>query len=228
MVDFSFLVFAFSVGLISFFNPCGSFVLVSYFTNYFSQKKKAKRNPIFSGISGGIFATLGLLTIFVTLGIVLTIFGRGLAAYVPYFVAFMGAFLILVGFLILFHKNIFFAVNLRSTLNLDKPTGFYKYGIMYSLASFGCQLPLFLTVVFGAISIGTFYDGIVSFFVYGIAVGLAMTIVMTVIATSKSVVLKFFKKILPHMDKINAAVLILVGIYLIAFQFYYGNIIFTL
>lgn len=227
IMDFAFLSFSFFVGLLSFFNPCGSAVLVSYLVGYFS-KKEMKRDAvkrIFSGISGGFFATLGMLTLFVLLGLILTIFGRGLSLLVPYFVAIMGAILVVIGISILMHKNFFFSIPVRSSVDLSKTTGFYKYGIMYSLASFACNLPLFFTVIFGAISVGTIYDGILSFVTYSVAAGVAMTVVMILIATSKEAVLKFFKKILPYMNILNAVVLILAGIYLIIFQFYYGNII---
>lgn len=227
MVDLGFLIFAFSVGLISFFNPCGTAVLISYLVGYFSKKemKKNAAKRIFSGISGGFFATLGMLTLFVLLGLILTIFGRGLSLFIPYFVAVMGAILVVIGVSILMHKNFLFNIPVRSSVDLSRTTGFYKYGIMYSLASFACNLPLFLTVIFGAISAGTIYDGILSFAAYSVAAGVAMTVVMILIATSKEVVLKFFKKILPYMNTVNAVVMILAGIYLIAFQFYYGNII---
>lgn len=227
MADIGFLTFAFFVGLVSFFNPCGTAVLVSYLAGYFSKKeiKKSVAKRIFSGISGGFFMTLGLLTVFVLLGTVLTVFGRGLAAYIPYLVAFMGLFLIVVGISIMLHKNFFFNIPIKSSVSLEKASGFYKYGVMYSLASFSCELPLFLTVIFGAISLGTIYDGIISFFVYGIASGIAITILMFFVATSKEAVMKFFHKILPHMNTINAIVLILAGIYLIIFQFSSGNII---
>ncbi len=227
IMDFAFLAFSFFVGLLSFFNPCGGAVLVSYLVGYFSKKEMrrdaAKR--ILSGISGGFFATLGMLTLFVLLGSILTIFGRGLALFIPYLVAIMGAILIVIGISILMHKNFFFNIPVRSSIDLSKTTGFYKYGIMYSLASFACNLPLFLTVIFGAISIGTVYDGVFSFVAYSVAAGIAMTVVMVLVATSKEITLKFFKKILPHMNTVNAIVLILVGIYLIVFQFYYGNIV---
>jgi len=227
MVELAFLTFAFSVGLLSFFNPCGSAVLVSYLVGYFSKKEIAK-NPekrIRSSIFGGISATFGFLAVFVILGFILTVFGRSLGAFIPYFVAILGAFLIVVGISLLMRKNFFFGIPIKSSVDLSRPSGFYKYGMMYSLASFACNLPLFLTVVFGAISTGTIYDGIFSFVAYGIAAGIAMTVVMFLIATSKEIVIKFLHKILPHMNTINAAVLILAGIYLVVFQFTSGNIV---
>lgn len=229
MVATAFLTFAFFVGLLSFFNPCGTAVMISYLVGFFSRKE-IKKNPskrILSGIRGGILATFGFLTVFVFLGAILTFFGRELAVYIPFFVAILGVFLILVGISILARKSFFFNIHVRGSFDLNKPDGFYKYGMVYSLASFACNLPLFLTVVFGAISMGTFYDGILSFITYGVAAGIAMTAVMLTIATSKELVIRFLHRILPYMNTINALVLILVGIYLIAFQFYYGNIVFA-
>lgn len=226
MINVGFLTFAFFVGLISFFNPCGTAILVSYLFGFFSKKEKQKNaeKRIFSAMVGGVFLTLGILCVFIFLGSAFTIFGRELAAYIPYFVAIMGALLVFVGISILLHKNFFFNIPIRSTVDLSSNFGFFKYGVMYSLASFGCELPLFLTVIFGAVSFGTIYDGILSFFAYGLASGIATIILMFFVATSKEAVMKFFKKILPYMETVNAIILILVGIYLILFQFYTGNL----
>lgn len=227
MAEINFLIFSFFVGLLSFFNPCGSAVLVSYLVGFFSKKeiKKNSTKRVLAAISGGIFATLGLLTVFVALGLILTVFGQTLALYIPYFVALLGAFLIVVGISLLAHKNFFFSIPVRSSINLNNSFGFYKYGMMYSLASFACNLPLFLTVIFGAIALGTLDDSALAFVAYGIAAGIAMTVVMILAASTKEVVMKFFSKILQHVNTINAVVLILVGIYLIVFQFYSGNIL---
>jgi len=58
-----------------------------------------------------------------------------------------------------------------------------------------------------------------SFISYGVGAGLTRTVTMVILATSNEIMIKFFHKLLSHMDTINIVLMIFVGV-LVVFQIY--------
>jgi len=217
MVDTILLGFAFSAGSVSFLNPCGYAVMTSYLSHYFSRKEKKKGllSGVFEGASSGFLAMVGFITVNVLLGLLITFFGRGLLAYVPGLITIMGGILIVIGLAVLLNKSFGIHLSFRKGFKLQNKLSFYEYGIMYSLASFGCTLPIFLSIAIASISVSGFFEGSVVILSYALGMGVMMIGVTVIAATSKEFALKYLTKFMPHMSKINAVILVGVGLWLI-------------
>lgn len=216
MADFALLAFAFGVGFVAFANPCGLAVLMAYVTNFFSQKTKHATaiGKLAYGASAGMLATFGFITLFAIAGILIGFVSRSIADWIPYVNVALGVGLI--GYAYHLHRGGSLNVHFRvKPTRLDRPLSFYNFGIVYALASFGCTLPLFMTVVVATLGTGDLAAGLQTFAAYSLGMGLAMTMVTVALATSQSWISSIIDNLQPKMHRLNIEVMALVGAYLI-------------
>ncbi len=94
---------------------------------------------------------------------------------------------------------------------------FYNFGIVYGIASFGCTLPVFVSVLSIALAADA-TTGFLSFIFYSLGMGLVMLAVSIAAAASKGVLAKRITSLTPLMKKLSGIFIIIVGIYLIYTQ----------
>ncbi|MBI4167711.1 MAG: hypothetical protein HY515_02025, partial [Candidatus Aenigmarchaeota archaeon] len=178
------------------------------------------------GLTIGIIATLGFITVFALTGLGIAFISRSIIELIPWINFFLGLLLIAIGGYLLAGRTISInthigKVNPGETNSLS----FYKYGVIYAVASFGCVLPIFISVVVSGLASGSLTGGIGVFLAYSIGMGLVMTIVSIALATSKNALVNKIKKFAPHINRINAFILIARGIYLVPRQVFVGGIL---
>ena len=227
MADIVLLSFAFAAGVAAFFNPCGYAVLFAYISRFFTNREKktgVKRN-LLHGLAIGIIATIGFLTVFAIAGLGIAFVSRSIAELIPWINFSLGWLLIAIGIYLLAGRTISLNTHIgKVNPNQTSALSFYKYGIVYAAASLGCVLPVFISVVVSGIASASFTGGFGVFLAYSIGMGLVMTIVSIALATSKNVLVNKIKKFAPHINKINAIILIALGIYLVQRQILVGGI----
>lgn len=227
MADIVLLSFAFAAGVAAFFNPCGYAVLFAYISRFFTNKEKktgVKRN-LLHGLSIGIIATVGFLTVFAVVGLGIAFVSRSIAELIPWINFFLGFLLIGIGAYLLTGRTIALNTHIgKINPNQTSALSFYKYGIIYATASLGCVLPIFISVVVSGLASGSLTGGLGVFLAYSIGMGLVMTIVSVALATSKNALVNKLKKFAPHINRINALILIALGLYLVQRQVFVGGI----
>ena len=83
------LIFTFSSGLIAAFNPCGVLMFPAYIVyqlkliNQIDSQKSIIFALIIYSLSLGIFTSLGFVVLFVSMGLLLGLFGRFIIAWIP-------------------------------------------------------------------------------------------------------------------------------------------------
>jgi len=226
MVNYALASLAFSAGLISFLNPCGYAMLPAYISYYFAREENSRGiKRVLSSIRLGIIVSSGFVSVFVTAGIIFSYISSQLKAYIPAIGVIVGIILILTGFSMLFNLweriNISWITNIGDRLknkNKDSNTGYYLYGVGYALASLGCTLPVFIMIVSSALVLGNFYESILVFILYASGMSLFMIIVSIMVATSKTLILRYLKFTVKYIKKIGAFIIIIAGIYIIYYN----------
>lgn len=94
----------------------------------------------------------------------------------------------------------------------------FLFGVGYATASAACAFPVFLMVVFAAMSSGGFLSDVLIFLMYSLGMVVLMVSMAMAVAASKNLVLHRFGRIVPYVRKVGAVILILAGIYLIYLQ----------
>ena len=211
-LDSSGLTFIFTAGVFALFSPCGFPMLPGYISYYMGTKTSLGR-----AVPSGIACTLGLVTIFSIIGAVATVLGSLISAYIPLLEIAAGIFTIFLGLSIMFElKYPTFGFPIKA----PKQKGFmglFLYGIVYGMATLGCSAPIFFSILSYAIAAGSILQGVITFIVYAIGMGLPLIIITVLIVKTKKFILKRIVRLIPLIQKISGMVLIFIGIYLIYF-----------
>lgn len=210
------LSFSFLAGLQAFFAPCSIALIPAYVGYYISEKGGAdtKKRQLLLGLKAGSLASLGLLSIYVVLGIVIALLGKAIAPFIPWLELAMGGLLLFLGVAVLLGYE--FA--LRPPVILQtKSSGarrYYFFGVAYAFGAVGCTLPIFLLVIFQALAQQGLFGGFMSFLVYALAmVGLMITFSL-IAAISKTAIYQFMNKYMLTIQKSAGGLIIIAGVYM--------------
>jgi cytochrome c-type biogenesis protein len=91
----------------------------------------------------------------------------------------------------------------------------FLYGITYALASIGCNFPILLGLVLGAIQAGSFFNAIMIFLVYSFAMAILMVIITLLVGFSKDALINRLQASTKAVKIISGVLLILAGGFLI-------------
>jgi len=209
------LAYAFTAGTVAALNPCGFAMLPAVISRFVTRQ--TGRNALLDGLALGGLLTLGTLTSFSVLGGVISAFGTGLAAIVPYLNLVLGMALLALAVSTFAGR----AVTLRLP-GLRAPEGqrlseFYPFGIAYGLASLGCTLPIFLIVV-GSAATRAPVERFGLFTAYGLGMGAVLMAVSVASALGKHAVIRALRHAGRYIDFIGGLGLLLAGAYMVYYQ----------
>ena len=216
-MDLVLVSFSFLAGLQAFFAPC-SIALIPAYLGYYVKQETGMGNRVHQllfGLKAGVFASLGLLSVYVTFGIILTIFGRLITPVFPWIELATGGLLIFLGSstLLGYEFSIKPPVVIQTSSTGEKR--FYLFGVAYAFGALGCTLPVFLLVVFQSLAQKGIFGGVINFAAYGLAMSGLMIIFSLISSLSKSAIHKFLEKYMGIIQKSSGILILLAGIYLI-------------
>ncbi len=233
-MDWTSIGFAFTAGVIAFFSPCAFPMLpgyISYYLGFLESKdvEDTKKNTISQvlkdGVIGGVSCALGGVTVLVAIGVGISLLGSVVRNLIKENVSLMelivGIILIIMGIVMLLGIDLKLPFKIKKSAKGKGYKSLFIYGALYALAAAGCTAPIFISVMIRAFVSSTFVNGLLVFLSYAFGLGILLIIVTILIASAKEVMITKMKKIMPYVQKIGAAVLIIVGIWLI---YYYLTI----
>lgn len=244
-MDWALLGYAFGVGAIAFFNPCGFALLPAYVAHYLGQASPERSSWPERGLRGlllGLVMSAGFFTVFAGLGLALALLGRVLSrlliVYAPWISAGIGLMLAVLGLTILLKRDFAPGLPVAALANRlrggRKPSDVgayghtplldYIYGISYALGSLGCTLPLFLSVTLTAFTTH-WLNGLAHFLAYSGGMTLMMLSFSLLMVYSRELIQGYFQSVLRFVRPVSAWVLIGIGLYLIWYQLIYFGIL---
>jgi cytochrome c biogenesis protein CcdA len=207
----------FSAGLIAVLAPCALPMIPSFVSYYMNAE--GRENNLRSALSFGFITVAGFLTVFLAIGILPSFAINSIASKINLISPFIGVILIVLGLIHAF-SDIFYKIPVIDTAS-PKGTGykaFYLYGLGYGAASMGCSFPVFVLLVLQTATASGISSIIVMFLAYGLGVATVLVPLSVALTFGKEFVYQRLMIIIPHMKKINAAILIIAGAYMV----YYG------
>lgn len=222
---------AFSAGVVAAFNPCGVVLLptyIAYLIGTENENRGKSGNFILKGLKSGISMSFGFITIFLALGIIVSLVGRTIMQFAPWLGVMIGIIFLSYGLLVFIKPEKFsLQININKQLWSDDNSNvfivLYLYGISYGVASLACTLPVFLAVVLTTLTAGTLTKGIMNFFLFSLGMGFTVTLISIGTLGAKALVSRWLGKIMPYMNRIIALFLIFAGGYLIYYWFWGGG-----
>lgn len=216
-----FIYFSFMQGVVAFFAPCAVALLPGYIAAFVSRT--AEGQPTMStktirGLKLSFLSIAGILLVYFIAGVLIVVAAQVLKQYMKWVTVGMGSILIILGLLMLFGKSLSLSVNMNTTTNRSEVTEAFVFGIAYAIGALGCLFPLFLVVATQAMAAPSLWMGASYIGAYFTGISLMMIIVIMLSTFARDFLMKYLRKILPHMETFTGGLLIAAGAYVIYYQ----------
>lgn len=210
-------------GVLAFLAPCAVALLPGYISAFISRPQDQVPGSSLRLIRGLKLASLsitGILVIYVAAGVLILIAAQLLKTYMKWITMGMGTVLVRIGILMVLGKNVSFTFNVNRSSAKSEMAEAFLFGTAYAIGALGCLFPLFLVVATQAMAAPSTLTGAGYFLAYfgGMSLMMISTILLSVLA--RDLLIKFLRKVLPHMEMITGWLLICAGGYVIYYQSY--------
>ena len=213
----------FAAGLVAAVNPCGFAMLPAYLLLVVRGQRNGERTGPLGGIGRALGATagmaLGFLTVFGVFGALTISAATTVQRYLPYATVVIGVVLVALGIWLLSGRELT-ALTPRPLGPRWAPTqqgsriaGMYGYGISYAIASLSCTIGPFLAVTAAGLRSGSVVTGVSIYLAYVAGLTLVVGVLAVAAATASSALADRLRRILPFVNRIGGALLVLVGLY---------------
>lgn len=216
-----FIYFSFMQGVVAFFAPCAVALLPGYIAAFVSRT--AEGQPTMStktvrGLKLSFLSIAGILLVYSIAGALIVVAAQVLKEYLKWVTVGMGSILIVLGLLMLFGKSLSLSVNLNTTTNRSELVEAFVFGVAYAIGALGCLFPLFLVVATQAMAAPTLWMGASYIGAYFTGISLMMITAIMLSTFARDFLMKYLRKILPHMETFTGGLLIAAGAYVIYYQ----------
>jgi len=207
------LSFAFMAGVFTFASPC-SFSLLPAYILYYLGRDASRHDTALKGL----VSAFGILSVFIVLGLISAHLGN----------LFSNVSFSQISGLIFMAMGIVTLLDLRLPIRAIRVTppertdlmGLYLFGIAYGMASIGCSLAMFLSVIAYAISMEDFLNGFLSIISYSLGIAIPLLLMAFLGADISAYASKRSAPIRPWLHKFGGLTLLIIGTYLIIRSFY--------
>jgi cytochrome c biogenesis protein CcdA len=220
---------AFAAGLVAALNPCGFAMLPAYLLLAVrGQPHEANSGPstavgraIGRALAATVGMALGFMAVFGSFGALTISAASTVQRYLPYGTVVIGLILIALGGWLLTGRELT-ALTPRPLGPRWAPTArlwsMFGYGVSYAIASLSCTVGPFLAVTAAGLRSGSVLTGVSIYLAYVGGLTLVVGVLALAAATASSAVAERLRRILPFVNRISGALLVLVGLYVA----YYG------
>ncbi|WP_445161182.1 cytochrome c biogenesis CcdA family protein [Mycobacterium sp. Dal123C01] len=213
----------FAAGLVAAVNPCGFAMLPAYLLLVVRGEQNSKRTSLLGGVGRALGATagmaLGFFTVFGVFGALTISAATTVQRYLPYATVVIGIVLVALGIWLLSGRELT-ALTPRPLGPRWAPkqqgsriVGVYGYGISYAIASLSCTIGPFLAVTAAGLRSGSIVTGVSIYLAYVAGLTLVVGVLAVAAATASSALADRLRRILPFINRIGGALLVLVGLY---------------
>jgi cytochrome c biogenesis protein CcdA len=212
---------AFAAGLVAALNPCGFAMLPAYLLLVVRGPRSGERRgpaPLGRALAATVGMALGFLTVFGLFGALTISAASTVQRYLPYGTVVIGVVLVALGFWLLSGRDLT-ALTPRPLGPRWAPTvrlgSMYSYGVSYAIASLSCTIGPFLAVTAAGFK-GSAVTGVSIYLAY--VAGLTLVVGVLAVAAADlagaaSALGDRLRRILPFVNRISGALLVLVGLY---------------
>ena len=225
---------AFAAGLVAALNPCGFAMLPAYLVLVVRGQQSGERSGGSLGLASigrALAATLGMalgfLTVFGLFGALTISAAATVQRSLPYGTVVIGIVLVALGVWLLSGRELTaltprplgprWAPNLRRGSRL---VGMYGYGVSYAIASLSCTIGPFLAVTAAGFRGGSILTSVSIYLAYVAGLTLVVGVLAVAAATASTALADRLRRILPFVNRIGGALLVLVGLYVTYFGVY--------
>ncbi|MCU1701878.1 MAG: cytochrome c biosis protein [Mycobacterium sp.] len=212
---------AFGAGLVAALNPCGFAMLPAYLTLVVRGAETGGMSALGRAVAATAAMALGFVAVFGTFGLLAVSVANTAQRYMPYATVVIGIALAALGIWQLTGHEV--KVPIRDPLVRGGRWGptaalgsMFGYGVSYALASLSCTVGPFLAIT--GIGVGSAGGGLPAVMAYTAGLTLVVGTLAVAAALAGSSLLARLRRIVPYVNRISGALLVVVGAYVA----YYG------
>lgn len=213
---------AFGAGMVATINPCGFAMLPAYLSYFLGMEDRSSdaRAGVLRALKVGLAVSAGFLTVFGTLGILITPFKDAIQSKLPYVTSLFGVGIIVLGLAMLrgYEPLITFLPKMQKGTSGRELPAMFLFGLSYAISSLSCTIPLFILNVANTFTQQNLAAGVVVFLAYGLGMALVLMALTLAIALARQGIVANIRRVLPYVNRISGVLLVLAGVYLT----YYG------
>jgi cytochrome c-type biogenesis protein len=220
------ITFALGAGMVATFNPCGFAMLPAYVSFFLgldddTSGRRDGQASVLRALAVGATMTLGFMAVFGVLGLVLDPVLDTVQEHLPWVTIVLGLVMVVLGVVMLRGRTLTFDLPKMSRGTGSRElTSVFLFGISYAVVSLSCTLPLFIVAVSTTIDSDSLAAGLGAFVAYGAGMGLVLMVLTLAIALARQGIVRRFRAVLPHVNRISGALLVLAGAYVAYYGWY--------
>jgi cytochrome c-type biogenesis protein len=215
--------YAVLAGMVASVNPCGFALLPAYLGLYLDgdRDRVSPARRLGRSVTISVTMTASFVLLFGAVGILAGLAASGLTSSLPWIGTAVGAGLILTGGVMASGWQIRSALAPRPPRRLRRAAvaggigGYAAYGTAYALASLGCTLPAFLSVVATSFQLHGALAAAGQFMLFGLGMGIVLTAVTTATAFLGHGLIRRLRALAPHVRWMTAVLMWLAGAYVL-------------
>ncbi len=225
MIDGPFAL-AFTSGMLATVNPCGFAMLPAYLGFFLGVEGGGDdaRAGLSRALAVGLSVSAGFAGTFAVIGFVVSHLTNDVYEWGPWVSVVIGVALALLGLFLLSGHELRLALP-----RLDaggRTTGVWSmigYGASYAIVSLGCTLPLFLVQVAGTFRRESWVSGVAVFGAYGLGFTVLLVGLTIAVALARRSIVAGLRRLLPYVQRISGALLVVAGLYVAWYGWYERN-----
>jgi cytochrome c biogenesis protein CcdA len=217
---------AFGAGLVAALNPCGFAMLPAYLALVVrGEDAEPASGDVGHGtslraLSRALAATVamavGFVTTFGVFGVLTVSLASTVQSYLPFVTVVIGIALVALGIRLLMGRELlmpaWFGRGVRWTPGTTLGSMF-GYGVSYAIASLSCTVGPFLAVTGVGLRGGTVLSAVPVYLAYAAGITLVVGTLAVAAAFATSAVSEWMRAVLPFVNRLSGALLVVVGLY---------------
>ena len=212
--------YAFAAGMVAAVNPCGFSLLPAYLGLYLGDRHQAaRRSRATRAILVSATVTASFVLLFGTAGLLISATNSVVGLVFPWVGLVVGVLLIATGSYLAAGGSVYSGFGDQMAQRLGgyatRPgfVGYAAYGFAYGLASLGCTLPIFLSVVGGGLVSSRFWIMALQFVLYGLGLGVVLSALTLAATLFDFGLLRNVRQFGRYIPLVSAVLLLITGAY---------------
>lgn len=217
-MDVSLVGFALAAGLVAALNPCGFAMLPAYLALVVlgegDDEPRGRATVVGRALAATALMALGFLLVFGTFGAVIAPLASSAQRFLPAVTVVVGVVMVGLGVWALRGRELPVPLPRIGRGAPGRALGsMLGYGVAYAIASLSCTIGPFLAVTSTTFTSGSVLEGVTGFAAYGLGMALLVGVLAVSVALAGHAVTTRARRLLPHVQRVSGALLVLAGLY---------------
>jgi cytochrome c biogenesis protein CcdA len=212
------LAFAFGVGMVAAFNPCGFAMLPAYLA-YFLGLEDGEPDAsasVFEAFKVSAVLTAGFVLVFGGFGVAITWSTLSVERYLPWVTMVIGFAVAALGVAFLLGKDLTIGFPRLEKGGSSRHLGsIFLFGVSYAVASLSCSIAVFLAATTFSLAESSFASRVAAFVAYGAGMGLMVAVLTLAVALAKTSLVAKLRGAMPMIHRISGVLMVLAGLLIV-------------